>query len=249
VCSPIPSRAVVDTNYISRVSRAQLRSSSPESSPDAEAVEELKARLDNLIGLPSDNVQFQEFASSMVENATDVVEDEHAFRLFSSGEPQSIRVQSPSTDGDDADFTFAPRPLSYYFIAHDQSRRAQEYLECSVSGEDIIKLSQIPRPGLQLPWKMIHAEPGPSLLEGLKSLKPTTIPNKKKCRPGKKYRIALRKRATAKQALEEQLKKAALEKEAHLREKKTKENRKKQLKKRAKDRAKKAELVTHQEQA
>ncbi|KAJ8610198.1 hypothetical protein MRB53_038699 [Persea americana] len=166
----------------------------------------------------------------------------YSFRLFDtpSAAPQRIRIASP-----DSEATFVPsrRPQNYYIASDPTVQQRAAFEAAAVTGEDIIRRSNMSMPGLAYRWRFIqqlYAVAASEAHDGLTGADGRDTVSQRRGRMGKKSRIRLRMRRQA--AKEVQLAKlqAEKDKEAHLKEdKKAKENRKKQLKKREKERERK----------
>lgn len=122
----------------------------------------------------------------------------------------------------------------------------------ALTGEQVLAQARIPWPGSSYSWKVLHLPLSnvqksirPQQLEPLRNLVNDNLQAKRK-RPGKKYRIKLRRKQAALQAQRDARKAAAETKEAAKREKRTRRNREKKVKRRERDRAKKSAATLEQ---
>lgn len=185
------------------------------------------------------------------DEAVETEEDERPetfeFRLFGARKPATTVVlekDRPFKPGEGG--IVARRPTSFYFSRPSQRER-EEYASVLVTWEQIMEKSRQRAWGLEKPWKTIASitvSDGRSNggQKGSATVAAGDGDGKKRTRkrPGKKSRIASRKRdraAAAKKAAEE---KARLEKEEHLKAKKKRLNHIKKVRARAKAKQKKA---------
>ncbi|KAK3698391.1 hypothetical protein LTR37_016961 [Vermiconidia calcicola] len=179
------------------------------------------------------------------------------FRLFAAppqavtagdtGKTNRIRLRSPSVDNTRAGFVKPERASSYYFSGTLSLPDQKCFEEAAVTGDQVLMLSRLPRPGSSYSWKALHL-PATSLdktisqshLSRCSALVDGTAPANRK-RPGKKYRIKLRIKHRKLQAQKEANKAATEAKEIAEREKRTRRNREKKAKKRLRDKAKRGE--------
>ncbi|KAM0713532.1 hypothetical protein Q7P37_010494 [Cladosporium fusiforme] len=239
------------------VLRSELRSASPTPSPpsDDEALERLRNL--NTLQFATQDVQMNDAPQ---EPAAVDDDEEMAFQLFAPSKPatkdaqpeaeqsvQKIRIRSPSVDLADAGFLRPNRPQSYYFAEPANGEEKAELAAAALSGEQILKLSTLPRPGCAYNWKVLHI-PSSQVSRaarlqtpaGFSKLGQLEAPTKRK-RAGKKLRIKMRTKAAASKAKQEAAQKTKEAKEEAEKEKRTRRNREKKVKRKAKEKAKKAE--------
>ena len=176
-------------------------------------------------------------------------DQEYDFRLFSHADTtKKISLRNVKEISHEDSRLLVQRPLSYY-IADPPDPGRQERLQYSaLTGEEVLRRAQRPNWGMAMPWRVITTNsPAPVVRQKRvvsvpePSWQEPRVTNK---RPGKKSRIALRKRRAAeeerrrireeKTALENKQK---LEKEERLKEKKRRMNRLNKLRKKAKKQA------------
>lgn len=237
--------------------RSELRSASPTPSPpsDDEALERLRNL--NTLQFATQDVQMNDAPQ---ETAAADEDEELAFQLFApsksittTAQPeaeqsvQKIRIRSPSIDLADAGFLRPGRPHSYYFAEPANGEEKAALVASALSGEQILKLSTLPRPGSAYNWKVLHI-PSSQLSRaarlqapaGFSKLGQIEVPAKRR-RAGKKLRIKMRTKAAASKAKQEAAQKAKEAKDEADKEKRTRRNREKKVKRKAKEKAKKAE--------
>lgn len=177
----------------------------------------------------SDDIQMHD-----ADAVKDDEEEEVEFRLFNTNGPTKIRVRSPTPGNTEPAFLIPSRPTSYYFTGEPSEEVKQTFIVSAVSGIDVLSRSASRWQGCALPWKVFPADG-----KGDVAKLATAKAGKTRTRPGKKYRLSVRKKENAKAEKKLAEQKQAEEKEAYLREKKSKMNRQKQIKKRAKEKAQK----------
>ncbi|KAL9113897.1 MAG: hypothetical protein Q9227_002031 [Pyrenula ochraceoflavens] len=234
-----------------RVKREDLRdrssspseASSPQGTDSVTYTEALKHRYGEAVHIP--------IAETVDANAASTVEDDAEatsleFRLFSgrakhaSSTPVKeqtsvarINIRSPTpTAGGGGGFVNPHRPRSYYFTPSiDGCEKRQEYQVAAIDGRDLcLRAKSTNWPGMHLPFRLIKLPPSSSVAPALKLGDSSTSAHvqRRRSRPGKKRRIAMRKRATVQSAkIEEE------------RMKKTQKNSRKKAKKRERDKARK----------
>ncbi|KAK3696304.1 hypothetical protein LTR37_018040 [Vermiconidia calcicola] len=234
------------------VGRAELRSegTSPSSSPDPGAVEELRTMTEFNITDPIGNTQNAEDSQGLEPQ-----DEEIDFRLFAfptqavtagdTGKTNRIRLRSPSIDNTRAGFVKPGRASSYYFSGALSVPDQKCLEEAAVTGDQVLMLSRLPRPGCSYSWKVLHLPAASqdktmrqSHPSGFSALVDGAVSTKRK-RAGKKYRIKLRIKHRQLQAQQEARKAEAEAKDIAEREKRTRRNREKKVKKRLRDKAKK----------
>ncbi|RDA84365.1 hypothetical protein CP532_2604 [Ophiocordyceps camponoti-leonardi (nom. inval.)] len=169
---------------------------------------------------------------------------EFDFRLFSTaGSVPKVVLDADSELPGDGDIV-AKRPPTHYLASIPEELR-KEYEVASVSGEDVLARSRCRSWGLELPWKVITITTisKAGLKSGLTMESAADAGAGKRKRPGKKTRIALRKRERVARERHDLKAKQEVEKAEHLKNKKTKLNRTKKLRRRAKDKEKKLATV------
>lgn len=139
------------------------------------------------------------------------------------------------------------RSQSYYFADPVTSVDKRKLEIAALTGNQVLARSNSSWPGSAYTWKVLHLPPS-GLTKDLKAQTSSQVrfagllgdkQEKKRTRPGKKYRIKLRKRSAASAAKKDAKKAAAEAKEAAEREKRTRRNREKKVKRKAKEKAKK----------
>ncbi|KAJ2902992.1 hypothetical protein MKZ38_010576 [Zalerion maritima] len=185
--------------------------------------------------------QAQEACGAPDNEPPNDAEEEFEFRLFSHANPDKkvlLRGDHEIIDPT-AGALSIKRPRSYYIADPPDQEQRKKFQHSALSGEDILRLSQSQKWGVQLPWRVKHIS-----VDGIDKLAtaPATASNKgentgAKKRLGKKSRIALRKGRKAGEEKKQLAEKQKLEKEEHLKEKKKRLNRIKKLRKRAKKKA------------
>ena len=233
------------------VSRADLAgnesAASTSVSPQPEEIENTRNLSDLEFVYQHKKIEGNEFPDAEADEELD-------FRLFAAPKTgsqaaidpgQKIRLRSPSIDPANAGFVQPRRPESYYFAAPPTGKQERELEAVALTGNEMVALSQTYRPGCSYSWKVLHLPPS-----GLSKELQLDIPSglsrlvgdadsKKRTRPGKKYRIKIRKKLAAKSAAADARKAAAEAKEIAEQEKRTRRNREKKVKKKAKEKAKK----------
>ncbi|KZZ96502.1 hypothetical protein AAL_03731 [Moelleriella libera RCEF 2490] len=177
------------------------------------------------------------------DDASDAGEFE--FRLFkSTTAPTKVVLESNDAAAQGQGALVQRRPASFYLADNITDTLKQEYDFAAVNGEDVVLRSQRPSWGMEFPWRVTavtitrsRAEPGQL---GVVMVGSQDEEKRGRKRPGKKKRIAVRKRLRAKMDKKEAVAKKALEKEEHLQEKRKRLNRLKKLRRRAKDKEKRA---------
>lgn len=237
--------------------RSELRSASPTPSPpsDDEALERLRNL--NTLQFATQDVKMDDAPQ---ETAPADEDEEMAFQLFApsrstakTAQPeteqtvQKIRIRSPSVDLAEAGFLKPGRPQSYYFAEPANGEEKAALAASALSGEQILQLSTLPRPGSAYHWKVLQI-PSSQLSRaarlqapaGFSKLGQLEAPTKRR-RAGKKLRIKMRTKAAASKAKQEAAQKAKEAKDEAEKEKRTRRNREKKVKRKAKEKAKKAE--------
>lgn len=239
--------------------RSELRSASASPSPpsDDEALDRLRNL--NTLQFTSKDVTMNDAPPAPAAEDED---EEMMFNLFAPSKPsatsaqpetqqiaQKIRIRSPSLDPEAIGFLHPGRPRSYY-IAEPATKEAKAAFDASaLSGEQILKLSALPRPGSAYEWKVMHI-PSSQLSRAARiqsaQFQPAGFsklglegPTKRR-RAGKKLRIKIRSKANAAKAKQEAASKSKAEKEEAEKEKRTRRNREKKVKRKEKEKAKKA---------
>ncbi|PTB62882.1 hypothetical protein BBK36DRAFT_1183802 [Trichoderma citrinoviride] len=251
-----------------RVRREELHASDESSWSESEVDAELEARLNAQIAkslgidesayrppqppvtLPALSSDSESEPDTPVGDSTpsdqggEEAEDEgYAFRLFSTAGPAPKVVLEDYDKVVEGKILRGP-PLSYYLATDVSPEKKREYEVAAVSGEDVLARSKVRHWGLELPWKVTSikttrkARPGEAVnhdaqMEGEQQAR--------RKRPGKKSRIAMRKKARAQAQAEEEAKKKMADKEEQIKEKKKRLNRLKKLRRRAQKKAEKGE--------
>ncbi|TFB04720.1 hypothetical protein CCMA1212_002536 [Trichoderma ghanense] len=171
-------------------------------------------------------------------------EDEgYAFRLFSTAGP-APKVVLEDYDKVVEGKLLRGRPLSYYLATDVSPEKKHEYEVAAVSGEDVLARSKVRHWGLELPWKVTTIKATRKVRSGEEQANRTQMDSEQQARrkrPGKKSRIAMRKKARAQAQAEEEAKKKMADKEEQIKEKKKRLNRLKKLRRRAQKKAEKGE--------
>ncbi|PHH79858.1 hypothetical protein CDD80_3591 [Ophiocordyceps camponoti-rufipedis] len=251
-----------------RIRREDLEASDEESHNDVEKKldtalrESLQARLAKSLGellphaKPANEVDDERPISaassagaaiaSCARDQEDEVLGEFEFRLFSTaGSVPKITLNVDDRIDGEGNIV-AKRPQSYYLATNIPEQLRREYEMACVSGDDVVARSRCRSWGLELPWKVTTITTvKKSILEDetTKDSVANTQTAKKK-RPGKKTRIAQRKRERAARDREQLAAKQEMDKSEHLQNKKMRLNRTKKLRRRAKDKEKRLAAVT-----
>lgn len=228
------------------------RDSSPDSTDENEAAllrEKLNARLSNMLAVnleagpapPDNDIEMHDDGAD--EQPPDA-EEQFEFRLFSTSAPQKI-VIAPDELKEQEGPLISTRPISFYVRGKLSPEELERYRIAAVAGSDVLAESRKRAWGLEVPWRVrtivvsaggkVAGRKG-SQAAGAAGLEEAAGETAGRKRPGKKRRIALRKKEKAK--TEEESKR--MTKEEHLKEKKKRLNREKKLKRRQKEREKKA---------
>lgn len=240
--------------------------SETEAVEDAELRAKLNARLSSLLGLdlpPSPAEEQQSTAIAVAAHDETAVnaaempqEEEFEFRLFSTSASKTAapaKVVLAASDDEDADlgeggFTVPTRPVSYYVVGEPSAEELKRYQQAATTGEDILLGARKRAWGLERPWKVVGITVPHKTLKELGVAKPLSsqtggggdnVIEKKRKRPGKKRRIAVRIKIKAEKDKQEKEAELKMSKEEHLKEKKKRLNRERKLKRRAKEREKK----------
>jgi hypothetical protein len=246
------------------------RNSSPDPEEEAIAAElraKLNAQLSNLISLDLSMPLSAPHNEADINNTESHDRGEAApafeFRLFSSSAantaappPKVVLLPDDEVEQPYTGPAISQRPPSYYLRGELPPQEREKLLLSSVTAEQVRAWASQRAWGLELPWRVTRitvgrkeaaAVMGAAAAAGILVPAPKgqeedgdTEKRKKKTRPGKKTRIARRKREKARKAAQEALERQRLSKEEHLREKKKRLNREKKLKRRQKEREKKA---------
>lgn len=227
------------------VGRDALRSPevSPRSSPDPELTELLRSRIQSDFTFKTLNDDVDEILRDAGES------DEEAELVLFAGplntkESHRIRLSSPDASAGEPGL-LVKKPRSYFFADDLNGEKEKEYMAAAVTGDQVIEMSKIPRPGCTLPWKVCSLTSG-----GMKKIVLVGHPPvfleleeqaRKRTRKSKKARIALRQKMQAAGFKQAEQARLAQEKEEAEREKRTRRNREKKVKRKARDKAKKEE--------
>ncbi|PKK51880.1 hypothetical protein CI102_3693 [Trichoderma harzianum] len=195
-------------------------------------------------GLSSDSESEQNApADESASNQDAEAEDEaYTFRLFSTAGP-APKVVLENHDRIIEGKLARGRPLSYYLVTDLPPEKKHQYEMAAVSGEDILARSKIREWGLELPWRVTNikvtrkARPG----EGVDVTRVDDEQQAKRKRLGKKSRIAMRKKARAKEQADAAAKQKMADKEEQVKEKKKRLNKLKKARRKAKRKAGKGE--------
>lgn len=209
-----------------------------------------------IVALQPGNHTHHEYAQASNEK-----EDAFEFRLFgatnSAGAQHAdsgtlrIRLRSQSVDKEKAGLVQPSRDSGYYFARPTTSSEKVHYEAAALSGKEVLAQAQIPWPGSEYAWKVLHL-PLSAIPKGVRIEQQQTFQKlidaptlSKRTKPGKKYRIKLRQKRAQREAHQNATKIAAEAREAAQREKRTKRNREKKVKKRQRDKAKEIATITN----
>ncbi|KAH0562173.1 hypothetical protein GP486_003126 [Trichoglossum hirsutum] len=142
------------------------------------------------------------------------------------------KLEESYNDGENLGFRDAGDNGSGSHVGGDEF----EFRLFSSTGPD----SKPSKPGCALPWRVTTIKMTRLPTHPQASKNPGTISTSHRKRPGKKRRMLLRKKMTAKLEHEERVARERTEKETAMREKRTRKNRKKKIKRRMKENIKKA---------
>ena len=192
---------------------------------------------------------------------SDACQEEYDFCLFGGSGANASKVVLEDDTENLGDGGMATRRDLSCFLAPDYSEgQRQMFRAAAVTGDEVVARSHWRAYALEMPWKVTHITVTRKGGQTVPADNDDTGEAKRKRRPGKKRRIAMRtkereekeKAQTAAQTAvkkkkqkEQQVKekeKKDQEKEEHLKDKKKRLNRARKLKRRAKEREKKAGL-------
>ncbi|MCJ1313149.1 hypothetical protein MMC25_006826 [Agyrium rufum] len=201
--------------------------------PDLEFVDRTNEDAKSADGsIAGDDFAFPLFKSQSVANAPSTTARELVQRI-------DIRSPSPTTHG--PGHILEDRIRSYYFTNPAGPGLRRQLAEVTVSGDDVRIEERRHWPGTAYPWKV-------TIIRGdnpAQKVESTGQSNTGRKRKGKKARIAIRKRISAEETVQEQLRVEALAREATELEKRTRRNREKKVKKKARDKEKRAIATSH----
>ncbi|KIV99948.1 uncharacterized protein PV09_08465 [Verruconis gallopava] len=239
------------TENVTHVRRNDLRSKSPK--PDVKLQQLFLDRVPVTyeytdIAQPREDTKSEDGGQKEVE--------ELEFRLFASTTESQmpvirIRLHSPACKEESANLARG-RPKSYYFKGQPSVKEQAQLNSVALSGEQVIEMSKMPCPGLNLPCRVIklqtlstsHATDALSKdTDGIKTWQgeiSTVFDKKRRKRPGKKSRVAVRKKLQKEAERVRLARIAEIDKELAERMKKSKKNRDKKLRQRAKEKERKA---------
>ncbi|KAM4056112.1 hypothetical protein HRG_003034 [Hirsutella rhossiliensis] len=209
-------------------------------SPPSPSPKEIRAKNEAFNSRPSGDAQAR--GETVAEESQDEDLGEFEFRLFSTAGSKARVVLQSENEAQGEGSIVARRPSSYYLVPRLPTELRRQYKFAALSGEDVLARSQQRSWGLELPWKVTHitaaataSSPNAKSTSATGAVAESSESAGRK-RPGKKTRIALRKRDRARKLTEEK----QMDKEEHLKDKKKRLNRAKKLRRRAKDKEKKA---------
>ena len=237
------------------VGRTELESE--DSSPSTSQEPEETSRLRSL-----DDFEFVNAVTTSAEvvpaqaNTETPDNDEYDFRLFGAAKGvdseqrndglHKIRLSSPSISKADAGLVHPERNRGYYFTKPLSDVEVKKFRSSALTGEQVRAQAYGPWPGCSYSWKVLHL-PLSNVQKSIRNqeLQPfrgliNEDPPAERKRPGKKYRIKLRRKQATLKAQQDASKAAAETKEAAEREKRTRRNREKKLKKKQREKAKKS---------
>ena len=173
------------------------------------------------------------------------------FRLFSTSSQSAPKVILASEDDglnrDGAEGRFvADRPLTFYLTGPPGPEKLAQFDYAAIQYGDILSGSRQRAWGLEVPWKVrrVIVSSGRTSDKSGRAVAAAATSSmeqgdRKRKRPGKKRRIALRQKEKALKEKVAATEKQQMTKEEHLKEKKKRLNREKKLKRRQKEREKK----------
>ncbi|KAL8922409.1 MAG: hypothetical protein Q9172_003565 [Xanthocarpia lactea] len=183
----------------------------------------------------------------------DLNEEAYEFQLFSqiptqsavsTPQPPKIFLRSPSLEVKEPGFIRSVRSHDFYFTGAVTSEDQKRMQDVAIEGQHVMRESKTTWPGFKLPWRVTTVT-----LPSHEQANAVTIPlddaqSRKRKRPGKKRRIAIRTKTQARKEREKVARLAEAEKAALMMEKRSKRNREKKLKRREKARSQKKDGIT-----
>lgn len=239
------------------VSRADLldANGSPSPSPEPDALERFRA-LGHLDFAASSQTQEVDVTGEVQGGGEDDGDEGLEFQLFAApkggetkatevGETHRIRLKSPSVDPERIGFLRPHRSPSYYYA----TPLSEEEKGVALRGDQVLACAKVPWPGSAYGWKVLHLPPF-GLSKDLRTTSQSILPQltgaesrSRRTRPGKKYRIKLRRKAAEGARKKEERRKVEEDKVAAEKEKRTRRNREKKVKRKAKEKAKKEDGI------
>lgn len=198
--------------------------------------------------------EFVQYAAPENEAAPDEEGSELEFQLFAPavsacGETATatrIRLKSPQVESAAPGFVVPERKWNHYFTEIPSATRREEFNSAAISGYDILTGFRSIRPGSAYAWKVLHIPETRRQRVALSSCDAsyadvrTIGARSKRTRPGKKARIASRRKLAVVKARQEEERRADELKKASEEEKRIRRNREKKAKKKLREKAKKA---------
>ena len=163
------------------------------------------------------------------------------FRLFATGDgtkAQRITLRSPTPQA--AGNGLVSRPQAYYFSGEATEHQLHQYRYAAITGDEIREELNRRWKGCELPWRVSVIRVPAIPRTSAKSTTKIVPDGRKRCRKGKKTRIAIRKRVAKVQVLKVEKVREAEEKDQAEKEKRNARNREKKIKRRQKLRVAKA---------
>lgn len=161
--------------------------------------------------------------------------EEYDFCLFGgAGAPTKVVLEDDSRPTGDGGLD-ARRPRTFYLAKEASEEEKERYLYAAVTGDQVLERSRQRWWGMEYPWRVTHitttVKTGP---DGKRQVQSSGDDKAKRRRPGKKTRLAMRKKERTNKQQAEDAEKKAEAKEEHIKEKKKRMNRLKKMRKRAK---------------
>jgi hypothetical protein len=172
------------------------------------------------------------------------------FRLFSTTDLSSkvvLDVDESNLTKDNEGGFLTSRPVDFYLKGAPTAEELEEFRVAAIEGVNVLRVAQQRAWGLEVPWRVLRIS-GKSRVksEQMSSIQSSHDDKepRKRSRPGKQKRIALRVKEKALAEKKEALEKQRISKEEHVREKKKRLNREKKLKRRQKEKDRKRAAAT-----
>lgn len=180
-----------------------------------------------------------EDAETCADQSKDGDLGEFEFRLFSTAGSRAKVVLQSENEAQGEGGIVSRRPSSYYLVQGLPIELRRQYESAAVSGEDVLARSRWRSWGLELPWKVSHITAATASTNATWTAGASGSAGRK--RPGKKARLAVRRRERVRKLAAEDAAEKQMCKEEHIKDKKKRLNRAKKLRRRAKDKQKKME--------
>lgn len=224
----------------------------------AEAQARLKAHMSRLFSFDEDDfVTTSKVAESSSEKppveaggeSAEGDEEAYAFRLFSNSTstPKVVLVDDEEDVSTGEGGMVGPgRPITYYLAPELGPEEKAMFAASALTADQVLEGARQRSWGLEVAWRVtkITVSMGKSQTPAANSQPVTGTAveedRRKKRRPGKKRRVALRTKAKERKEKESEAERQRASKEEHLKEKKKRLNRERKLKRRQKEKEKKA---------